>query len=1691
MKIHYFSRPLAVDTTGIISQLDSRIRHSGILLEDPNQGMLSMEVMADGNLFLAQPTSIIFTPMGKDVEHIPVQANRWIYEVGETHLSLNEIQQHAAYWIEQHPTFTVYQDNCRKFVNDILQKWVSEKELQLSPEIDKAAFIHGPIKTIDSHISSATGQKGVAELDDFNNTLRFNRYPDRPEINQKETTRLNMSHPRSFDIEQKDESIHHHEEASPRDFYKPAGTAAEVAIEGVEHHLPKSMGLFGKTLGPAGKVVEIGATYFSTDPHHSFQDRVAETGIHVGLETSAVGVAARFGAGSLASGVIFVSEVAEAVDKQCGRDIEKGIAHHRAKESKEELSIQDKMLLSNYGVNPQSFESQEKLALYDARAFLKTAALPAKFFHQATEQIHARWSSGVMDMQQDLQRIRQMRAAQKSYRFNELMGPLIPPTTKIEIPVENAMRIKYVNTAQPITPEAAEVLQKFIPEDNQFGWAAGKSTREICKTLGCTKREAKLYQTLGATQKDKNVSTPNPEKLKSQMKSFQENFLADSKSDQGITAQFYSRQANKMKAGEIEEKSIEPQPSFSQQLASFNQNVSVVASIGANVAELCGDSATAQSIARFSNCVDHFQKGTAALESGNTLAGTGHLMQGMGNFVGLFDAKAGQAINVAGSAVMAVTSFASGNIIQGVMSTLNVIAGFRKKKKKANDALIKYQMNMIQGFNHVSQQNIALYRQAEDYHNEVMYGFYTMARFLDTVHNKMVQLHFSLKDRIERTERAITSQIAVSERNILERMQKVYEDLGGQLKLIEEQIKSLNQESKSYSFMVASQVALAHLDMDLLFSEVLDKQERQLEYQERILADRENTAREKIDIASDKMQLATQKAIKETLSGPRVLLDTRTTEKLSADAIQLELGKTRDVARGSADDFLTAGNVRFDSPISILRYVGLDEHWNEISPLHAINLLRNYANKHYLDESSQFLVPFVNADVLGTSSRALMRHWLQDKKISADNLHELNDYKTAIDRLTEFSAKLSDPIVIQKMFTDAEKHTKVFWEKANQYLVYHQTKLIKQNREKQFVAFKKYELEYLSVVQTNTAYPEAIKKALEEAAKLSADAQTAFQWDILQGKLTSNLQKPAEYFARNDSNSELKKLMLPDPASKFTQLQDLLTLEALQVGHLEFNYKYVEGTGRVELWPEFHFNDKRKHTLMLPKCEFYVSGGHASTFYERIFAAYLSAAICEDPISEADQAIIQQTLNETQMALQYNYNRELRQAMYDVLKPEAQAMDAAAAMVHLSCQFAFDGANLDNTNPLHGVLEQLETSGRIQERLTHYIMPACQQTNYSECADAVIEAIGQSKLYSGNAYLYDTLLEMDSLALSQCQSSAEIFSYIENRLAASPRSAHFPLLMAAGHYAFTNGEHALATRYYQDALTLQPDNGFIFERLTVCFYLQKQYTQAIEISNQWLAKISNAKSRVEQIECADDYSTAALYEDCSDASEIRARTLRGYALLSANQADEALIDFEFALDNMPQSFELRYLSARTLELSTKPQHLEQALAQYQDLSMEFKENIDCLQAQSRCLYQLKQPVAALDVLLTIDQLVPTNTENGFYCAKLMYELAGIDKRTLSDEDKKRMGQWILNYVNDKQAPLNIAHLKSARIILNDLCNISEFSLGLHGIRAAVTKKLQDNPEALQQDNKAYLRTRLFGEKDILLPTSQSARLTRK
>lgn len=117
MKVYYFSEPLQ-GWVSFFGYINKEARHAGLIVDAPDVGLMRIEIGT--NMFLTMELKV--TRIAEFHRQYGSSPNgMWLYEGGETKLTLGQILSISRSWVDDNPRYDVFGENCRNFTSTIAE----------------------------------------------------------------------------------------------------------------------------------------------------------------------------------------------------------------------------------------------------------------------------------------------------------------------------------------------------------------------------------------------------------------------------------------------------------------------------------------------------------------------------------------------------------------------------------------------------------------------------------------------------------------------------------------------------------------------------------------------------------------------------------------------------------------------------------------------------------------------------------------------------------------------------------------------------------------------------------------------------------------------------------------------------------------------------------------------------------------------------------------------------------------------------------------------------------------------------------------------------------------------------------------------------------------------------------------------------------------------------------------------------------------------------------------------------------------------------------------------------------------------------------------------------------------------------------------------------------------------------------
>jgi len=1225
-----------------------------------------------------------------------------------------------------------------------------------------------------------------------------------------------------------------------------------------------------------------------------------------------------------------------------------------------------------------------------------------------------------------------------SYRLETVL-PLSPPEeNKIRADFQTKQsHEKYINA--PASDEqsrvALDVLMLYSPD--QVG-AFQYYSKELSidgpavfqKKHQLSHEEMGLLKEIALDGKPNSVSKPS-QSIKTCLQTFTNNASQDLKQkNKGRFLELVQPEFKQMRDLTVEaiptvttdkDKKAQKPAEFTEKMTKLGNRVVTVSKICSNVAKFAKEKELAGKFLTFGTSIQSFTTAASEFYAKNYDSSMMQFSHGVANIFSMFgDQQTARAINrfapAAVNIVQGFTAFASGNFLGGFLGLTSGLASLfgdddddelGEALSAISNQVAQMHRAMVQGFNAVLEAQHHTMKLVVEADRRNMERFDHVDQGIRVAHELIIESYKLLtKQQVIISEHI--KALELQQREIYRETMKSLQTLQTNIlltienfeKFVGEAFTFFDRKMDAHHLEAMTQQERWKYEARARFSKLSDQLFQVLKYEANVIQQNHLLSEKLLSMSFNDHQIAFNNK-RDLLVKQSKIFSQESTHKQTES-----IGVIHVAINESNENVLTGEGVNARSSVEILENTGRDVHWSHPNPFQLINLLKNY-NQIETDKI------FSHPDILMANVKTLQNHW-KNKGILFDECQlEWQSYRDELLSVKTFAESLGHPEQLHKMLDDVSQKSNAFWNKARAILI-----------EKESEWTEKYRSEQIRLLNDNLLQVRGaavhlgpdLLETLEQAAKRSAQSIANYRCQTLDiFARAEHYDEPNAFFAM-PAPGEKSKIFLPAPMDKFRHLpQELLQLEALQAGRLQFYYRCENKI--VHVWPEFHFNVSHEK-LVLPEQQFAIGIKSISGAWHE-FAGKAS-------VTEQQLQIIQEKLFVQQCLIQQNNRLNLLEAMTTVdLASEIDAMDASAGMLHLAWRLSFDSFCDDKTHPLNHILQSLQTSSRIRQamlqphfEILHDLLSQDQFALHDHYANVLTNALETETLYPINQTLNKYLADLELFRFSFIQNE-ELQIYVDEMLNTLPVSAHFVLLKLAADWCFERHQHQFALQYYALAQRLQPDNAAICYRQAVCLEELGHTSEAITAYESILNEVEYFKDR---FLCDGSFAEYDSMMEKISLHLFHIFKLRGDALLRTNQPALAKTDFESALAIMPGHLDIMQKLALANEGLKK---FDIALTQHQFILAEEKYDLDALRGEARCLRLLDETPRAFKLYANLVE-DERNVEHGdtqFHFAKLAIQL-GFNQ---SDEQKNRIihaMQIFLNSPESKSRPEDLLFCKT-------------------------------------------------------------------
>lgn len=858
-----------------------------------------------------------------------------------------------------------------------------------------------------------------------------------------------------------------------------------------------------------------------------------------------------------------------------------------------------------------------------------------------------------------------------------------------------------------------------------------------------------------------------------------------------------------------------------------------------------------------------------------------------------------------------------------------------------DDGLAEYLSNlhndMIQGFNKVLNQQLELARglsqQMSGQHQQVMGRFDHVDESLYLIQQTIVQGYKQLWQQQEYISRQIegvshqvaglSRQLSDTERNIMMGLQTMHTNIMKNFQIIGEGLtygfEHLNQQmTKGMSQLgtmnkeLACQIAGHALKQEQLMQGLMQQQQ---ESKELLHGHTEqfhgvysrDVAKNHRDTIINKTVLINQL----TEFAERVLgdfpMNQLTESKISK--IHLALQKAADpILTGIADTL---------SNSAICDAIGRDGQWGDTNPFDVIDLLRMMALQSGFDESQQekFKNPFVNMTVYQANISAYLKWIMHQDKIAEDKkeavIEKLKNYAEQSRNILHFSHALSNEKVMNTLFKQAEKSANTLGESLENKLHSYEDDLSRVMQTDLRALLNKQEIEF-----TRLNKEEANEFDIMIASRKKAISELKSQ---IFDKISIPYSQPINIFVRpcsekkNEEKTQFALLLTQDKMRPIPSV--LLQLEALGVGTIDFQYRYINK--QLIVTTEFHFS--QSDTIVeLDKINIDVEHENQILDAWKQFHIPSKEAI---QLSAQKQTEMESLLNHKCKDLRIKYNEKLKGYLHSAeIQKEMESVEAHTGILHMYLKLLFNVPYQDHTHSVYKIAQSLLSSKVLEQYIMSYSGQITHPARlisegsltYQSFVDQLTRELQQKTLYVDNLALTNILMLIDQVIL-ELLSPDQREKYLNEILQNSPESARAMTYFSRG--LLNSASNVVGTLAdYTSALELHPNDSLIRFRRADMLLLQGNWQKAVEDYSYIIDQTQQAlKSIVEYEEKAPSNPLLKKLKETFYINLSAAFSCRADAYAMGQFYPAASGDYDSACELLPNHPDLLYKRAYNFE----------------------------------------------------------------------------------------------------------------------------------------------------------------------------------
>ena len=742
----------------------------------------------------------------------------------------------------------------------------------------------------------------------------------------------------------------------------------------------------------------------------------------------------------------------------------------------------------------------------------------------------------------------------------------------------------------------------------------------------------------------------------------------------------------------------------------------------------------------------------------------------------------------------------------------------------------------------------------------------------------------------------------------------------------------------------------------------------------------------------EETQLAKKKLISQYTEFAERILGDYPIDKLDDS----RMSKIHHALEKSTDPALTGSLRELKSVSSICQGIGRSDQWAETSPFDVINLLRLFAWQVGFDKTQReaFDSPLFHMTIYQLNIAAYLKRALyQRKEIDPEKTIQTLKYYAEQGRgLLRFCHALSNPKTMESFFKQAELSVKILGKILEEKLAGYQQELTTKTQLRLHSHLSQQNIAYARLKKEDSkAYQEVLLNRKKEINELKMQ---------FFGQHNIQYRRPISTFVRPSSEEKTQYALLLTEDKWRPIPGELLQLEALGIGFIDFHYRYVDK--QLVITTEFQFSQINK-SFVLGTQSLAVENEEGILSAWKEFKNPAEEAI---KLSEADQAEIESILNNAFKNGRLQFNEQLKKDFRSIeIQKQIESVEAHAGLLNMVLKLMFEAAYQDPTHPVFHMARSLVTDQMIENYLTNYsgqtLHPITlfseKNLTYQPFFDQLRQGLEQRTLTVDNISLNNILLLIDQVILELLPPERRK-QYLDEVLMGLPESAKAMYYCSRASLSLTSNLKD-ACENYTKALELHPNDAFIRLNLAAILLSLGDWRKAIEAYNHLIDQALRSLKLMTEFEEGnkEEIPLVKKLKKLSYLNLLTAVSCRGDAYAMGQFYPAASGEYNRACELLPNHPGLLYKRAYNFECMG-----QYALAQkdYESILKIQEDSATALEGLARCLAAQRQNAKALACYLQLIDRFGSISGLKIPCIKL------------AEKEDPRIEGWLKIVIND-------------------------------------------------------------------------------